>query len=120
MAPCILYFRRNSNANIIFIALNLHLKTDYMCTKEKRQRTTTINVRHRKGQRKREKPRNVEKVWTTTWTAFPGGVRWGERYCFNMVAHFKTCITNIQGPLSNKDKIQINGDTTAQNSTNKP
>ena len=34
-----------SNSNSIFIALNLHLKTDSCRTKQKKQKTTIINLR---------------------------------------------------------------------------
>ena len=40
----------NSNANSIFIALNLHLKTDSRRTKQKKQRTIIIDLRHSRGQ----------------------------------------------------------------------
>ena len=44
----------------IFIALNLHLKTDSRHTKQKKQKTIIINLRHSKGQCHREKPGKAE------------------------------------------------------------
>ena len=49
--------RPNSNCIFIalnlrnFIALNLHRKTDSRCTKQKKQRTIIINLRHSRSQR---------------------------------------------------------------------
>ena len=45
----------NSNSNSIFIALNLHLKTDSRHTIQKKQKTMIINLRHSRGQHHREK-----------------------------------------------------------------
>ena len=39
----------NYNSNSTFIVLNLHLKTDSRCTKQKKQRTIIINQRHKEG-----------------------------------------------------------------------
>ena len=44
-----------SNSNSIFIAPNLHLKTDSRRTKQK-QKTIIIHLRHSKGQCQGEKP----------------------------------------------------------------
>ena len=35
---------------IVFIALNIHLKTDSRCTKQKKQKTLIINLRHCRGE----------------------------------------------------------------------
>ena len=45
----------NCNSNSIFIAPNLHLKTDSRRNKQK-QKTIIINLGHSKGQRHEEKP----------------------------------------------------------------
>ena len=46
----------DSNSNSISIAPNFHLKTDSRHTKQKKQKTIIINLRHSNGQCHEEKP----------------------------------------------------------------